>query len=115
MAPKIHHGSLPSNIPQGVSSGIRSIFFEDKDWEISDLRVRGLLQRLNAVDLDLGGFLSTVPKNADETSTGFSSYLWLLEKSIISSSYKDIHSLEVSVFNLHSVNTIVDPEIVGLA
>ena len=115
MAPKIHHGSLPSNIPQGVSSGIRSIFFEDKDWEISDLRVRGLLQRLNAVDLDLGDSLSTVPKNADETSTGFSSYLWLLEKSIISSSNKGIPSLEVAVFKLHSVHTIVGSEILDLA
>jgi len=107
----------PLVFPQGVSSEIGSIFFEDKDGEISDLRVRGLLQRFNAVDFDIlsdGGFLTTFPKSADETSRGFNSYLWLLEKSITSSSNKDISSRVVAVFKLQSVNSTVGSEIVDL-
>ena len=107
----------PTVFPQGTSSEIGSIFFEDKDGELSDLRVRGLLQRFNAVDFDVlseGGFLTTVPKNASETSRGFNSYLWLLEKSISSSSNKDISSREVAVFKLQTVNSTVGSEIVDL-
>ncbi|PKB66136.1 MAG: hypothetical protein BZY81_07820 [SAR202 cluster bacterium Io17-Chloro-G4] len=109
--------TYPEVFPEGTSSQIGSIFFEDKDGEVSDLRVRGLLQRFNAVDFDVlseDGFLTAVPKNALETSRGFASYLWLLEKSVTSSSNRDISSREVAVFKLQTVNSLVGSEIVDL-
>ena len=49
-----------------LQTNIASLIFLDTDGALSDLRIRGLLQRFNAVDFDAlldGGFLPAPPDN----------------------------------------------------
>lgn len=60
---------------------VQSVLFFNTDGELSDLTVRGLLTRFNAIDfskLELGGYLEAAPDTATRTSQGYHNYLWLL-------------------------------------
>lgn len=109
--------AYPTVFPEGSQTAVGNILFLNKDGDLSDLRVRGLLQRFNAIDFDLlseGGFLTSVPKNASETSRGFHNYLWLLEKTVTTSSTGEVSSRNVAVFKLASVQATEGSEVVDL-
>ena len=102
-------GSLPTNIG--------SIIFLDTDGALSDLRVRGLLQRFNAVDFDAlldGGFLPTPPDNKDRTTEGFNDYLWLLERATAAGGSSEGASRKVAVFKLVTVEKSENTDLVDL-
>ena len=92
--------------PESNLDTIASITFLDKDGRLSNLRVRGLLQRFNAIDFNVlvdGEFLAAIPDNASRTSAGFSDYLWLFEKASASGGSSEGASRKVAVLKLVSV------------
>ena len=102
---------------ENLPTNIVSIIFLDTDGALSDLRIRGLLQRFNAVDFDAlldGGFMVSPPDNVDNTTEGFSNYLWLLERDTAAGGSGDGASRKVAVFKLLSVEKSEISDLVDL-
>ena len=103
--------------PDNNLTTVANIFFLDKDGSLSDLRVRGLVQRFNAIDFNAlldGEFVTALPENADRTSKGFNNYLWLLEKGTAAGGSSQGASRKVAVFKLVTVENSETSNLVDL-
>ena len=103
--------------PEDDSTTVASIIFLDIDGTLSDLRLRGLLRRFNAIDFNAlvdGEFLETPPDNANRTSGEFNDYLWLFEKATVAGGSSEGASRKVAVFKLVSVDISETSNLVDL-
>ena len=89
-----------------TSSAIGPISFFNEDGTPAALSVRGLLENYTAINfsaLKQGDYVRDAPQGVEQTSKGFSDYLWLLKKDSTAAGGGKVSSREVEVFKLVTV------------
>ena len=75
----------------------------DEDGTPAAISVRGLLENYTAINfsaLKQGDYVQAAPQGVEQTSEGFSNYLWLLRKDSAAGGGGKVSSREVEVFKL---------------
>ena len=101
--------SAYGHVFQETGSAIGPISFFNEDGTPAGLSVRGLLENYTAINfsaLKQGDYVQSAPQGVDQTSEGFSNYLWLLRKDSVAGGGGKVSSREVEVFKLVTVQRL---------
>ena len=98
--------SAYQDVFQETGFAVGPISFFNYDGTPAAISVRGLLENYTAINflaLKQGDYVQAAPQGVEQTSEGFSNYLWLLKKDNVAGGGGKVSSREVEVFKLVTV------------